>query len=400
MPRISNTGRSACGFASAVVIILLALLGQGCASNASTTSRPSKNGEAEAVPVVVTKVVLKDIPSEIRVVGNVEASTTVAVRSQVSGQLARVSFQEGDFVAKNDELFSIDARTYEAQLDQARANLAKDEAALLQLEASLAKDLAQEKYARAETGRYSSLLEKELVSNEQVEQVRANADALEAAVRADQAAIESARATVEATRAAVASARVMLSYTSIRSPIDGRTGNLDIKQGNIVGIDVPLVTINQIEPIYVTFSIPEAQLAMVKKGQKVIVGSEDGTLAPEAGELIFIDNAVDPTTGTIRLKASFPNKDHSLWPGEFVKVALQFSTTRNARLVPNHSVQTDQGATYVYVVKPDRTVEVRPVVTGARIDQDVVVEKGLDAGETIVTEGHLRLVAGSRVEFR
>jgi len=379
---------------------LLSFLYVSCASNSSTSDRPSKKGLGMgAVPVSVAKVIKMDVPIDIQAVGNVEAYSTVSVKAQISGELTQVLFREGEFVKRGQELFNIDARTYDAQLNQAQANLAKDESTLVQLEANLARDLAQQKYAQSEAGRYGNLLEKRLVSKEQTEQMNANLDAASAAMRADQAAIQSARAGVEASKAAVANARVMLSYTRIDSPIDGRTGNLDVKRGNVISPSMALMTINQIEPIYVTFSIPESQLHAVKKEQVVIAAQQDKSIPPENGKLFFIDNAVDTNTGTIRVKAIFSNADHKLWPGQFVRVNLRLGMKPNSLLIPNQAVQAGQDGSLVFVVKPDRTVESRPVVPGMRVDQNVVIEKGLEPGETVVTEGQLRLTAGSRVQF-
>jgi len=352
-----------------------------------------------AIPVAVNRVVKKDVPIEIQAVGNVEASSTVTLRSQVSGELIRVFFKEGDFVKKGEKLFDVDARTYEAQLNQVHANLGKDEAAMVQAEANLARDLAQQKYARSEALRYSNLFEKHLVSREQTEQANANAEAISAAVQADQAAIQSARAAVEATKAAVANAQVVLSYTKILSPIDGRTGNLDAKQGNVISPNSSLTTINQVEPIYVSFAVPEAQLSAGKKGQRVTASPPDASSPSKNGELFFVDNAVDTTTGTVRLKATFPNREHGLWPGQFVRVRVRVDTRYGALVVPSQAVQTGQDGFYVFVVKPDRRVESRPVVPGIRVDQDTVIEKGLEPGEIVVTEGQLRLAIGSLVQW-
>ncbi len=381
--------------------LLLTFAEQGCTSKPQPSERPSKMGmSGEAIPVAVSKVVKKDVPIDVQAVGTVEAFSTVTVKSQVSGELMRVFFREGDFVRKGDPLFNVDARTYEAQLSQAQANLAKEEAALGQIEANLARDLAQEKYAQSEAARYMNLLEKRLVSKEQAEQMSANAEAASAAVRADQAAITSARATIEANKATVANARVMLSYTSIQSPLDGRTGNLVLKQGNIISPNTDLTTINQVEPIYVTFSIPETQLRSVKKDQMVIATPQDNSASPESGKLFFIDNTVDSTTGTIRVKGIFTNKNHKLWPGEFVRVILRLGTRQNSLIIPSEAVQTGQAGAFVFVVKPDRKVETRPVVIGMRVNGEVVVEQGLEPEETVVTEGQLRLTAGSHVQIR
>jgi len=402
MSSIGRKRRPACRLAWVVLscLSLLSLISAGCANNSSTSDRPSKKGMGiGSVPVSVAKAVQKDIPIDIQTVGNVEAYSTVSVKSQVSGELTQVHFREGDFVKKGAELFTIDARTYEAQLNQAQANLAKDESALAQAEANLSRDLAQQKYAQSEAARYANLLDKRLVSKEQAEQMNANLDAVTAAARADQAAIQSAHANVEATKAAVANARVMLSYTRIQSPIDGRTGNLDSKQGNVVNPNTVLMTINQVEPVFVTFSVPESQLGAVKKGLTVIVSPQGSSSLLENGKLDFIDNAVDAATGTIRVKAVFTNSTRRLWPGEFVRVSLRLDTRPNALVIPSQAVQGSQDGSFVFVVKPDRTVESRPVTAGLHVNQDVVIEKGLQPGEVVVTEGQLRLTAGSHVQF-
>ncbi len=234
--------------------------------------------------------------------------------------------------------------------------------------------------------------------------MRTSADASAEAVRADKAAIESARAAVAADQAAVERAKLDLSYCEIRSPIDGRTGNLSVKQGNVVkATDVELVTINQVQPIYVTFSVPESQLPEVKKymaqGRVTVFATiPNENVPPEQGVLTFVDNAVDLTTGTIKLKGTFPNPGRKLWPGQFVRVALRLTTQPNAVVVQSQAVQTGQDGKFVFVVKPDMTVESRPVIVGRRIDQEVVIEKGLQAGEVVVTDGQLRLAPGVRVQ--
>lgn len=353
------------------------------------------------MPVTVATVTRKDVPIEIQVVGNAEAYLTITVKAQVGGELTRVYFREGDFVKKGDLLFEIDPRLLQAQLNQAQANLARDEAQLGQIEANLARDTAQAKYAQAEAVRYASLLEHGLISKEQAEQVRASADASSATINADEAALRSARAALGASRAVVENIKVQFGYTSIRSPIDGRTGNLNVKQGNVVTANsMDLITINQVQPIYVTFSVPEARLPDIKKSQLVMVSPQTDSSSPETGEVSFIDNAVDPTTGTIKIKGTFGNKERKLWPGEFVRVTLRLATQPDALVVPNQAVQTGQEGSYVFVVKEDRTVETRPVVSGTRVDQDLVIEKGLRLGETVVTEGQLRLAPGMRVQIQ
>ncbi|MGD0307962.1 MAG: efflux RND transporter periplasmic adaptor subunit [Acidobacteriota bacterium] len=385
---------------AALCILISCLLLQACANKASPAPSAKKGEGGGAVPVTVTRVQQKDVPIEVQVVGNVEAYVTVSVKAQVAGQLTEVFFKEGAFVKKGDKLFTIDPSVYDAQLNQAKANLAKDEAQLGLSQANLTRDEAQEKYAQSEAKRYEEMLEKGLVSREQAEQYRTNADAVSAAASADRAAIQSAEATVKATEAALENAKLMLGYTTIPSPLDGRTGNVSVKQGNVISANTTeLLTITQVEPIYVTFSVPETQLGTIKLGQMVTAVPQDSSSPPEVGTLTFTDNAVDQTTGTIRLKGTFPNSDHNLWPGEFVRVTLRLAMEKDALVVPNEAVQTGQDGSYVFVVKQDRTVESRPVVTGARVNQDLVIEKGLQAGEVVVTEGQLRLAPGSRVQM-
>jgi membrane fusion protein, multidrug efflux system len=394
-------------------IIVLTLTGcsnSGASASAAPGSGGGKSGRGRGaggdVPVTVAVAILKNVPVEVQVIGNVEAYSTISVKAQVTGQLMDVFFHEGDYVKKGDKLFAIDRRPLEAALNQAKANLAKDEAVLGQSQANLARDSAQARYAGAQAVRYAELFKNGIISRDQAEQLRANADASDQAVAADKAAIESARASIGASQAAVENAQVQLGYTDITSPINGRTGNLSVKLGNVVMANsVELVTINEVEPIYVTFSVPEAQLPAIKKFMAegklpVRARPQDEPEGEEIGTLTFVDNSVDMTTGTIRLKGTFPNTDHKLWPGQFVRVTLRLTTQRDAVVVPNEAVQPGQNGSFLYVVKQDRTVDSRPVTTGARVDQDMVIETGLEAGETVVTEGQLRLAPGSRVIVR
>ncbi|HTS31593.1 MAG TPA: efflux RND transporter periplasmic adaptor subunit [Bryobacteraceae bacterium] len=425
MPRHARNGWDEFGIRKALWIPLLAvltglLLLSGCSNSGSAAAAgagPAGGGGGKGggrkggggggdVPVTVAQATQKNVPVEVQVIGNVEAYSTISVKAQVTGQLTKVDFHEGDYVKKNEELFTIDPRPLQAALNQAQANLAKDEATLGQVQANLARDEASAKYAQAQATRYSELFASGIISKDQSEQLRAQADAASQAVVADKAAIESARASIGASQAAVENARVQLGYTTINSPIDGRTGNLAVKQGNIVmANNVELTTINQVEPIYVTFAVPEAQLPAIKKYMAegklpVRARPQDDPGGEETGVLTFVDNAVDTTTGTIKLKGTFQNGDHKLWPGQFVRVVLRLTTQQNAVTVPNEAVQTGQNGSFVYVVKPDRTVESRPVTTSARVDQDMVVDTGLEPGETVVTEGQLRLAPGSRVVIR
>jgi multidrug efflux system membrane fusion protein len=365
-----------------------------------------KKGGGGDVPVTVATAGHKNVPVEIQVIGNVEAFSTISVKAQVTGQLIAGHFTEGDFVKKGDLLFEIDPRPLEAILNQMQANLTRDEASLGQAQAVLARDTAQNRFAESQAKRYEQLFDQKIIARDQMEQTRANADATAQAMNADRATIESVKANINASRAAVENAKVQLGFTKIFSPISGRTGNITVKAGNVVTANnLELMTINQVEPIYVTFSVPEAQLSAVKKYMAVgklpvRARPQDEGSEEEVGVLSFIDNAVDMTTGTIRLKGTFPNRDHKLWPGQFVRVTLRLTTQRDATTIPNEAVQTGQNGSFVYVVKPDRTVESRPVTVGSRVDQDVVIESGVQVGETVVTEGQLRLAPGSRVAVR
>jgi len=395
-----------------ITISLAGLLGVliGCTSGQVSATGPGggrggKKGGGGDVPVTVATATEKTVPVEIQVIGNVEAYSTISVKAQVGGELTNVYFHEGDYVKKRDALFTIDPRPFQASLNQALATVAKDEASLGQARANLARDSANLRYQESQATRYQELFKGGIISKDQSEQLTATADATTQAVAADKAAIESAQAELAASKAAVDASRIQLSYTSIPSPIDGRTGNLTIKQGNVVAPNLELITITQVEPIYVTFSVPEAQLSDIKRymAQRKLpvrarLQDEEGT--EEAGVLTFFDNAVDTTTGTIKLKGTFENHDRKLWPGQFVRVTLRLSTRPNAIVVPNQAIQTGQNGTFVWVVKPNRSVEVRNVTASLRVDQDMVVDQGLEAGETVVTEGQLRLAPDSRVVVR
>ena len=364
-----------------------------------------KKGGGDA-PVSVIKVSKKDVPVEVQVIGNVEALATISVKALVGGELVKVHFNEGNFVKKGELLFTIDRRPLEGALRSAEANLAKDIAMQGQAEANLTREIAQEKYVRSQSERFNNLYKEGLASKDQVELSRTNADVIGSAIAADKAAVESAKASVTAGRSAVNNAQTQLTYTEIRSPIDGRTGNLTMKQGNVISPATPeLVTINQVEPIYVTFGVPESYINDVKRYMtagklQVVVTPQDETNAPQKGVLTFIDNAVDPSTGTIKLKATFPNTNRKLWPGQFVRVNLRLSTLKDALVLPNQAVQTGQEGLYVYVVQADRKVEMRMVTTGARVDQELVILTGVEEGETVVTDGHLRLAPGMTIQDR
>jgi len=365
-----------------------------------------KNFAAGAVPVEVANATLKSVPVDISVVGNVEAYSVVSIRAQTGGMLTEVHFKEGDFVKKGDLLFVIDPKPLQGQMNSAKANLAKSSALLKQAQATLAKDTASANYAHDQAERYQKGVADGAFAKEQGEQLKSAAAAQQQVLEADRAAISSAEAQITADQSAINNLNIQLGYTSVEATLDGRSGNILQKAGNIVTANTTdLATIYAVEPIYVTFAVPEARLADVKRYSdagklSVTARAQDGTGDVERGELTFIDNSVDTSTGTIKLKGTFPNKDHKLWPGQFVNVVLRLTTRNNAVVVPNQAVQTGQDGTYVYVVGEDRAVSVRPVKTGPRIDQDMVIDEGLKGGETVVTEGQLRLQPGSKVQIR
>lgn len=357
------------------------------------------------VPVTVAKAASRNVPTELEIIGNVEASSTVLIKPQISGELTRVMFQEGDYVTKGQPLFEIDKRSLEAQLAQANANMLRSQALVRQAEANVAKSQATLNYADDQAKRYGQLAKEGVMSKEQAEQARSTAQAQMETVTADKAAIESAKADIAAQKAAIDTLRVQMSFATIKSPITGRTGSLLVKQGNIVSANsTDLVQINQVQPVFVAFSVPEVRLRAIQarygRGSIPVIATPQDREDIAQGTLTFFDNTVDPTTGTIRLRGTFLNPDRKLWPGEYVRVRLQLGSEENAVVVPNQAVQTGQDGQFIFVVKEDRSVETRPVTTGQRTGDDIVVESGLRAGETIVTEGQLRLSAGMRVSIR
>ncbi len=331
-----------------------------------------------AVPVTVASVIEKSVPVEVTTIGNGEAYTTVNVKSQVDGILQQAYFHEGQDVKKGDVLFTIDPRPFQATLTQYQANLAKDEAQL--------------KNAQEQLQRNEQLYRDGIISKDQYDTFRTNAATLEAVVQADRAAIENAQ--------------IQLGYCTIRAPIDGRTGAVMVQPGNLVkNNDVTLVTINQISPLYVVFSVPEQYLPEIKREQaqrplrvEAVIPQDPGH--PEWGELTFVNNTVDAATGTIQLKGAFRNTRKRLWPGQFVNVVLVLASQPHAIVVPSQAVQTGQQGHYVYVVKEDRTVQLVPVVPGPTLNGETVIAKGLAPGQTVVTDGQLRLFPGAKIEVK
>ncbi len=375
-------------------------------SGTRASSNANHGGAPPGVPVSAGTVVQKTVPIQVRAIGNVEAYSTIQVKAQVGGELMKVHFTEGQFVKKGEMLFTIDPRPFEAVVNQIEANIQKDTAQMKQAQANMAKDAAQASNAEVEARRYSELLERGVVSKEQFDQFRTNAEALQATVEADRAAVNSASQAIKADEANLTNAKLQLSYCYIRSPIDGRTGSLMVHQGNLIKAnDVPIVVIDQIDPIRASFTVPEQQLSDIKrynsegtlKVQAVVPGQEQ---QPQEGTISFVDNTVDTTTGTIKLKGIFANPEKKLWPGQFVNVVLTLTIQPDALVVPSPAVQTGQVGTYVFVINSDQTVESRQVVVGRSLDGETVIDKGLQAGERVVTDGQLRLVPGARVEIK
>ncbi len=359
-----------------------------------------------AWPVEVAAAIQKTVPVQLRTIGNIQAYSTVSVKSRIAGQLMRVYFKEGQDVRKGELLFAIDPRPFEAALKQAEANLKRDIEQVIQAEANIERDMAQAKNAQVDAERYKFLFEKGVVAKQQYDNFRTNAEALEATVRADRAAKANAEAAVVADKAAVENAKLQLGYCSIFSPMDGRTGSLIVQEGNMIKEnDVIMVVIHQITPIYVAFSVSERYLAEIKKYMaegklrvEAIIPNDE--TRREEGIISFVDNTVDTATGTIRLKGTFANKERRLWPGQFVRVVLTLTEEPNSIVVPSQAIQTGQEGQYVFVVKPDLTVESRPVVLGLTLNNETVIQKGLNPGENVVTDGQLRLYRGAKVEIK
>jgi membrane fusion protein, multidrug efflux system len=386
----------------AVILLVVAGFVALCACKQNKAAGGAR-GEQPAVPVSVAKAAQEPVPSELRVIGTVQASAVVQVKTQIAGELVRVHFTEGQNVRTGALLFEIDSRPYREALHQAEAAVTRDRAQIRLAEATLARDMAQSKTAEADSARYTELVKDGVASKTQFEQVRTGADVYRESARASQATIESARAAVESDLAAVERAKLDIAYCEIRAPLSGRTGNLLVHAGNLVKAnDVPLVVIHQLTPIFVDFGVPEQRLGEVRRLsalRKLAVQtySQDTPGRIATGSLSVIDNTVDTTTGTIHLKAVFDNRDGVLWPGQFVNVVLTLDTIPNAVVVPAEAVQDGQQGQFVYVVKPDGTVENRAISAGRTFDRKTVIEKGLAAGDAVVTDGQLRLFPGAHI---
>ena len=367
------------------LILIASSFSSACSSDtqAQSAQPAQQNGRgntgAAAVPVSVAQAVQKPMPLALHVIGTVEPASTVSVHAQVTGQLTAVTFKEGDDVREGAVLFQIDPRPLAASLRQAEANLQRD--------------LAQASNARAMATRTADLAARGIATAEQLETARAGADAL--------------NATIEADRAAVESARIQLQFATIKAPLSGRTGSLMVHAGQLVRANdtTPLVVINQIAPINVSFAVPEAQLPALRRymaaaSVPLTVETPDGPASEAAGRITFIDNAVDATTGTIKVKGSFANVTRTLWPGQFVNVTVTLATDAAAIVVPSNAVQTGQNGSYVFVIKDDRTADLRDVVVTRTSGDETILASGVAANETVVVDGHLRLVPGTRVSIK
>lgn len=433
------------------------MLAAGCSGS---RDNGKKAKEDRPVPIRSARVLRKTMPVELQVVGSVTPKVTVAVTAQVGGQLVKVLFQPGDFVQEGQALFLLDSRSQQASLEQLQAlaardhaqiaqggaqlqkdqallrqaqlALGRDQAAIQQARANLAKDQAQLEYAQAQDRRYQELLNQGYVTREQAEQQHANALTWAGTVRADQAQVEAARATLELDRANVASAqatreadssavrsaqanlqadlasadnaRVQLGYTEIRAPLSGRTGTLNLHEGTVIRANdsTPLVTIDEVRPIQITFAVPEKYLGEIRRQQErkplLVQVRAEGESKDQTGRVTFLENTVDSTTGTITLRADFPNRDLRPWPGQFVQVRLLLKKIEGALVVPSQAVQPGQKGDFVFVVKADNTVELKPVEVDFAVGDETVLKSGPAAGEVVVTDGQLQLTPGAKVE--
>jgi membrane fusion protein, multidrug efflux system len=336
-------------------------------------SKPVKN---QSITVSASSVTEKTIDEKTKAVGNVQASATVSIRSRVDGQLLALGFKEGDYVKAGQLLFSIDPRSYQVSLEQSEANLARDQATYNNSKLTLERN--------------APLAPKGYIARQDFDQMKANVASQEAVVKADMAAVENAS--------------LQLSYCTIQSPINGRTGSVLVNVGNLVRASdtTPLLVINQISPIYVSFALPEQRLSSLQeqllKGPVTVTAQIDKDAPDQTvqGTLSFVDNTVDTTTGTVQLKATFPNEDQKLWPGEFVTVNLPIARLTNVLIVPTEAVQAGPRGAFVYVLDTQLNAHVQLVTTGPEIDSSTVIKDGLKLGDKVVTAGQMRLTDGDR----
>src|SRR5579863_2376337 len=373
-----------------------------CNTTTPATKGPAGRGGFPASPVTAAKAELRDVPVQVRQIGSVEPVAVIAVKAQIGGELTKVLFKEGDDVRKGQQLFEIDPRPYQRAIDQAQAAIEKDNALVAQAEANLARDRVNTANAKEQADRYQALAKDGLISKDQNSTYQTTFNSQNEALRADDAAINSAKASLNVDKAALETAKLNLSYCFIASPIDGRAGGLLVQAGNLVKANdtTALVNINQMQPVNVTFSVPEQLLGEVRAYDKEHSLAVTAVLSPErrvTGALTFIDNSVDNTTGTIKLKAEFPNADRALWPGQFVNVVMTLRTLHGVTLIPSEAVQSGQQGQFVFVLTPNGTVVNRIVKLGQEFDKRIVVESGVSPGDTVVTDGQMRLIPGAPV---
>ena len=402
----SRTPRSArCAAPAALAVLaLLSMLSPGCPRTAPAT--PPASEKKEAPPVKVAPVEMKSMPVELENVATVEAISTVEIKAQVSGEVTEILFKEGDAVTEGQELFRIDPRPFEANLKQLEAKLARAKAMREAARAEVARNAAEAENMRVELDRNKTLLEKDMVTRAEYDTARTQANASAASVNASEADARSAAEDIRAAEADIERARLDLAYCVLRSPLTGRAGALQIHKGDIVRAadTLAMVTITQLKPIYVSFTLPERYLLDVRERMAqgalpVRAAVPENNRAPAAGVLTFVDNTVDRTTSTIRLKATFPNDDELLWPGQYVRAAVEMSMVDNALVVPAQAVQSGQMGLYVYVVNAQMKTELRPVKTGTRKDGLIVITEGVNAGEQVIIDGHMRTAPDMQVSI-
>ena len=379
---------------------LLALV--GCSGKKEAAGPPP--GANAPAPVRAAMAETRDVPVELAAFGSAEPLATIALKAQVSGEVIEVLFQEGDRVSQGQPLFRIDARPYEVALAEAEANLARAEAERGLAEANLRENDVRAKNAQVEMERNKTLLGRKIVTQEEFDQSRTAAEALIAAAGAESAAVRSASEMIRAAKAAVDATRLDLGYCVIASPMDGRTGSLMAHRGNLVTANAgeALVAITQTKPMYVAFTVPERYLPSLREAMAagevpVYAVAPDSGMEPIQGRLVFIDNAVDRVTSTIRLKAEFSNEDEVLWPGQYLGVRVSLGIQTGTTTVPSQAVQTSQDGPYVYVVGAEGKAEWRVVNVGITHGDVTVIEEGVQPGEKVITEGHLRVAPGGAV---
>ena len=392
----------------------LAIILTACIILAGCSNQAQPNFERPPARVIVSTAVTQDVSNYMDALGKIVAREVVAIQPQVSGRITKIHFTDGANVKRGQLLFTIDPRPFEANLKQAQANLAKDAAAKKQSEANLAREIAREKWGLTQVERYRALVEQGVVPSEQYQQLRADYDSLKANTEAARAAVRSADETIKVDQAAIETAKVQLSYCYIHSPIDGRAGQRLVDLGNVVNpggssntesgavSTNTLLVIERLDPIYADFTISQNNLTAVQDQMRAgslsaEVRLPDVTNDPVTGRLTFVDNAVQTETGQVTLRATLPNPDHRFWPGRFVNVRLLLGSIPGAVLIPASAPQMSANGQFVYVVKPDQTAEQRTVSLGQRQGDLVVVEKGVAAGEQVVTDGQLGVTPGGKV---